>query len=1045
MKRAIFAILMMATIFVAQGYSQMVAEQITKDNASKRLFSGSKATGGVGDWYLSNGVVEAVIDNAAFAPDLAALGTNRPLQNIIAPTGGTLIDLATVGKNNDQFNQMFQVGNIDPNNAFFYLGITSNVTPQLATVTAQGILLFGDVSTLSAPTLQAQTVYSLAPGDKFLTITTTVINGNKTDVSVFNITDAIPLVGRNLLPFVPFPGRGFNNPKLVVTSPEGVAAALGIYPFVALPGNVGPANGITDPTTGAVSGEVAYGLVPVSIAIDPDGPAGPMNPIVTQLSALLGANSDLVSASGNPFDPSKSPKLPAGGSITYTRRVLLGDRNDVASVSDIIYGNLGKALSVPIIPVTGDIDAEDTPDVEANIIIEGTLAPIFGDKSLPLTQVRTDKTGKFSVMLPPGDYTFSIVSPNRNDVTGVKVTVGTGPTTASTPKLSSTGLVSFTVSEKSNPVPAKLTFIGLDGTPNPDFGRFLSASILDPKTGSIVADLQASTYTGAPTSNNVFTVDGVGRQIIKPGKYQVIASRGFEYTIGMKTITITAGQETKVDFAIERVVDTTGFVSADFHIHSGKSFDSSAPIEDRVRTYVADGVEVMVATEHNYIVDYGPVVQKLGLSRFVKTVVGDELTTSLPNPLFLQAFGHHIAFPLTVDPIGPRKGAPFTEYVPSAVFYDRVRAMNPGIQKVIQLNHPRAGVSGLTLIGLFNTLNFSPTKPVPFSLFVTSPLTNKTRNIDFDSMELYNGNNIGEYQQVRTDWFGLLNQGFFKTATAVADSHRIVVENAGYPRSYIGSPTDEPSSVTDDMVTKSVLAGNVLGTSGPFIRFSIDGKGMGSLISKKTGKVTASITVTAPAWVPVDEVRIYANGKLVKSFDATTNPKVVAAPGDPTSNQGVERFKATVKLKPLSGKDTYFTVEAGTKLPKAIDTDGDGVIDTGDTNGDGKIDSKDSGFVQPQSPVIYQMIAPGFVPLAFTNPIFIDRNGNGKFDAPGIDASIVPTTIVERKGEVVQRRDEEDYFPWYQMHAGPEEMNKFFELLNDAERKLAQPGKTEEK
>src|SRR5205823_2534720 len=102
------------------------------------LFSGTDANGGIGDWYISNGIVEAVIDNAAFQPDLAALGTNRPIQNVVAPTGGTLIDLGLVGKNNDQLTSMFQVSNLTPNNAFFYLSVTASVTNNLATVTAEG-------------------------------------------------------------------------------------------------------------------------------------------------------------------------------------------------------------------------------------------------------------------------------------------------------------------------------------------------------------------------------------------------------------------------------------------------------------------------------------------------------------------------------------------------------------------------------------------------------------------------------------------------------------------------------------------------------------------------------------------------------------------------------------------------------------------------------------------------------------------------------------------------------------------------------------------
>src|SRR5947209_9679591 len=101
MKRMFDALLVLATALASQAYPQnLVAEQITKDNASTRLFSGSDANGGIGDWYLSNGIVEVIVDNAAFQPDLAAMGVNRPMQNAVAPTGGCLIDIGLVGKNN---------------------------------------------------------------------------------------------------------------------------------------------------------------------------------------------------------------------------------------------------------------------------------------------------------------------------------------------------------------------------------------------------------------------------------------------------------------------------------------------------------------------------------------------------------------------------------------------------------------------------------------------------------------------------------------------------------------------------------------------------------------------------------------------------------------------------------------------------------------------------------------------------------------------------------------------------------------------------------
>lgn len=1054
MNKIVWASLILAACFVGEAYSQqpLVAEQVTKDNAAKRLFTGTDSNGGIGDWYLSNGIVEAVIDNVAFQADLLKVANpvSRPQQNGIAPTGGTLIDLGLTGKNNDQFNSMFQVCNLDPNNAFFYTGIKAVNTEQRASIVVDGIVLFTGISTLPGTggpeaALLGQTVYSIAPGDNFITISSTVINASKAPVPVFNITDAFPLVGRSTLPFAPFPGRGFNAPDLSLT-PAGIAAALGAFPYVALPGNVRPEDGIIDTVTKASCGEVSYGAVAVNIAIDPDGPAGPMPATVISTPVLLGVTSALVSAVGNPFDPAKSPMIPVGGSFTYTRRIYVGGRNDAASVSDQVFAQTFPAAALGTL--TGDIDAADSADLEASVIITGGLQPFFSNGvTLPVTQVRTDKSGKFSVTLPPGDYTLDIVSPNRDDMKGVKVSVAPGTTTsADIPRMSAAGSVNFNITEKGQAVPAKLTFIGLDSTPTPDFSRFFDARMFD-KNGATTIDLQASTFTSGPAANFVFSSTGSGKQTIKPGKYQVVASRGLEYTIARQTITVTAGQETSVNFALERVVDTKGYVSADFHVHSGRSFDSSLPLEDRIRSFAAENVEVVVSTDHNFITDYTPIVSKLQLNKFMKTIVGDELTTSLPTPLFPQSFGHHIAFPLLEQPLAPRHGAPFTEYVPAATFYDRARMMNPGVKEVIQLNHPRDGVAGLTLIGLFNIVNFSPTRPIPTAFVVSSQLGTGTRNIDFDAMEIANGENIAKYQMTRNDWFGLINQGFIKTATAVSDSHRAVVETPGFPVSFVASPTDDPSQVKDDMITSGVLARNVVGSSGPFIRFNIQGQPVGSTVKKTTGKLKVDITVSAPAWVPVDEVRLLENGKVVMTFDANSKIKVNPAPSDPTSNQGAVRFTVTgLKVKP-SSKDSYFTVEAGIKLPAVADLNGDGVIDTGDTNGDGKIDANDKGFVQPPSPPIYAIIAPGFTSLGFTNPIFIDRNGNGKFDPPGIGAS---AEFIDTPAEPINIEVDDNSetfidkhhikYPWGQMKVGDTEIYLFHQLLDDSMRQIVQPG-----
>jgi hypothetical protein len=54
------------------GSGALVAQQIGAADAGL-LFGGADAEGGIGDWYVSNGVVEAIIDDAGPVPDLLGI------------------------------------------------------------------------------------------------------------------------------------------------------------------------------------------------------------------------------------------------------------------------------------------------------------------------------------------------------------------------------------------------------------------------------------------------------------------------------------------------------------------------------------------------------------------------------------------------------------------------------------------------------------------------------------------------------------------------------------------------------------------------------------------------------------------------------------------------------------------------------------------------------------------------------------------------------------------------------------------------------------
>ena len=66
---------------------------------------------------------------------------------------------------------------------------------------------------------------------------------------------------------------------------------------------------------------------------------------------------------------------------------------------------------------------------------------------------------------------------------------------------------------------------------------------------------------------------------------------------------------------LRHVVDTRGWISADFHVHSACSPDSRVSLRDRVYEFLADGVAI-VATDHNVVCDYAPYIQELGAEAF---------------------------------------------------------------------------------------------------------------------------------------------------------------------------------------------------------------------------------------------------------------------------------------------------------------------------------------------------------------------------------------------------------------------------------------------
>jgi hypothetical protein len=1053
MKNATSAVLLVAALCFSAGPAYPVAQQIGAGDTAL-IFGGLDAEGGIGDWYVGNGVVEAIIDNIGPQPDLVGVvPTPPPLQSEINTTGGTIIDASAAGANGDQLTQMFTVGGLSTSNFLLYDTISA---PTSDTIRVSGKIIFAPFSVQPSLCLDVVTDYSAFGTDPFITITSTATNNCGVAVTGFGgFLDVFIWTQRSLLPFSgggPLAAKGFNHPVLNLSNP---VPSLELPMFLAAPGQLRPADGIVDTANATTCGEVSYGVVGEVAEVDPDGPGGAPPSSTTPVNNLFGISSTLVTALGN--SPGTPP--PPGGTLSYTRRLYVGTSNDVRGVGDGIIAEMAGRIPFSTGTISGDVDAADTANVEASLLIT-RIGHCQANTSLsckvtadcagsgpcvdptptggmvinsPLSHVRTDAAGLFSgVVLPQGHYELTVSSAERDDVVVRPVVVGAGNTPVAIPSLTGRGTVQFVVKEKTGglpAMPAKLTFVGVSPTPDPRFNRYITAL-------SGTSDIQAETFGGtqagtsghaAGQGNVVYTATGTGDIQVRPGTYDIYFSRGLEYSVAKKRVTVASGGVAAVEARLKRVIKTPNAISADFHVHSGRSLDTAAALRDRVSAFAAEGVEVMVSTDHDKNVDYSSFISSFGLTSRMTSIIGNEVTGSVPSPPdFPNSFGHINAWPLVLSPNDPRDGAIQDEYVAPNWIYKRLRDAGA---EVIQYNHVRAGVSGITTIGFFNNIGcnrcandidmtcnvdgdcpavpapqdctcvgYQPDRPItmaPNDILLddgilgpgTTANTDGITNLDWDVMELANGGKDGDFpgwRQVRRDWLSLLNQGIYKPATGVSDSHRITVEHAGWARSFVLGVGDDPATLNVTNFNNQIKAGAMMVSSGPFIDFTVRPQGgsdiaIGQLGSATSSSVRLRIKVRSPAWMPVEEVRVIANGFVVASFDETTKPKVRGVPNDFTKTGRVNRFRANVNL--TAATDTYYVVEAGPKLPPSIST-------------------------LPTPPPIVDIVEPDIVPLAFTNPIFVDRNGNSVFDPPGLPvmmASAAPEspTLWERVRDVL--------------------------------------------
>jgi hypothetical protein len=427
---------------------------------------------------------------------------------------------------------------------------------------------------------------------------------------------------------------------------------------------------------------------------------------------------------------------------------------------------------------------------------------------------------------------------------------------------------------------------------------------------------------------------GGGEVRLPSGTYDIVVSRGPEYGLHAERVVVPSGGSAFVAATLPREVDTSGWISGDFHLHCAPSSDTPLPLHGRVLSLAAEGVEWVVATDHNMVTDYTPIIEQLDLGDWMRSSIGDEITTRDPS------YGHFNAWPLARGST-PR---PWESVTPEALF---AAAREGPLDEIVQVNHPSIPDWGNQYFDVYEVdANTGEPGQPGFSW-------------SFDALEVFNGRYLDQGLQTFETWMRMLNRGRVITATGNSDSHHLVFAEPGYPRSWVRCDATSPASASEEELVEAVRRGETLVSYGPFLGFEANGAGPGALASAPGGDVTLSGRVQCASWLSVSEAHVYANGRILTSVE------LAASRGGPQDVQVGFVDHPTV--------DTWYVLFV---------------------EGDGNLEPVRRGT--------------GFRPLAFTNPVRVDVDGDGKFTPPGdvadlaaieeidpVDANGVPTRLTD--------------------------------------------------
>ena len=402
-------------------------------------------------------------------------------------------------------------------------------------------------------------------------------------------------------------------------------------------------------------------------------------------------------------------------------------------------------------------------------------------------------------------------------------------------------------------------------------------------------------------------------------------------------------------FALRPLAPLAGTVTADLHVHGEASDDGQATNEDRLRRFVAEGVNVLVATDHDHVANYAPALARLGLADRVRVVHGSgghgqraERRRALDDR----------ASQRVADPVPAARAPPRRAAEPEPRGRRALRRAAPRVRRARGAAQPPAADARRTSRRATSTSRSSSTSARAgrsircgrstrprTSRSCAAPAADGTRAIDFDAIEVMNGDSWPQYLATRADWYALLRQGVRRTGTANSDSHA-PSELIAYPRNYVQGGR---SASGDERRPAAFRRGAARGAQLRHHRAARARAARERRIARRPRRGRARPRAR----------RVRGRRRGLGADRRGADPRERRSRAR-RSRCGPARSTSSSSA---TGSSRSRPARRSTPIPR---------------RGSARI------------PGLYtEVIAPGFVSAAFTNPVFVDVDGNGRFDRAG--------------------------------------------------------------